>query len=529
MFLSGFLIVNTLQALLNQQTLQIGIMKTVGARSGQIASVYMALIFVFGVLAALIAMPLAYRVAFQRITPLAQRINFIFYGHRVVPQVLILQVGLALIVPQLAAIIPIWQGTRVSVQEALSGISQSHPPNRGWLDRRLSLIRRISRPLLISIRNTFRRKGRLILTLVTLSMGGAIFIATFNVQVSMADYIDQVSAYFLADVNLTLNQPYRIDEVQSLLGEVPSVAVVEGWGAARSEIILEDGSAGDTVQLLAPPADSQLVEPILLKGRWLLPGDENAIGLNERFMSSYPDLDIGDTVRLRVNGEESEWVVVGFFQLAGKSAGFLAYANYDYLSQLINLPKQAVTFRIVSTQPNMTQEQQETLGRTLEAHLRQRSIGIVDVTAGQFISNTAAIGFSTLNAFLLFLAVLTALVGSIGLAGTMSMNVMERTREIGVMRAVGASNGILMKMVITEGILIGLLSWLFGSLLALPISKLLTDSVSQAIFGMPSAFSLTRTGFILWLLAVIVLSVLASILPARNAARLTIREVLAYE
>lgn len=528
-FLSGFLIINTLQALLNQQIQQIGIMKTVGASRGQIASVYLALIFVFGVLAALLAMPLAYQVAFQRIPPLALQINFVFFGPRVLPQVLFLQVLIALLVPQLAAVLPIYQGVRTSVQEALSGINQSHPPTRGWFDRQLSRIRRISRPILIAIRNTFRSKGRLILTLITLSLGGAIFIASFNVQASMTDYIDLISRYFLADVNVTLDRPYRIDEMEPLLREVPGVARVEGWGSARTELVLEDGSIGDTIQLLAPPADSQLVEPILLKGRWLLPGDENAIGLNERFMSRYPDLEIGDTIRLRVNGKDSDWVVVGIFQLAGRSAGFLAYANYDYLSQLINLPNRALTFRIVSTQDDMTQEQQEALGRAIEDHLRKRHIGIIDITAGQYLSTTAAQGFSTLTAFLLFLAALTALVGSIGLAGTMSMNVMERTREIGVMRAIGASNGILMRMVLTEGLIIGMLSWLIGTLLAFPISKLLTESISQAIFGMSSAFSITSRGFILWLLAVIVLSTLASLIPARSAARLTIREVLAYE
>lgn len=528
-FLSGFLIVNTLQALLTQQTQQIGIMKTVGARRGQISTVYMALVFVFGLLAALVAVPLAYQVAFQRITPLAVEINFIFFGYRFLPEVVLLQVAIALLVPQMAAIIPILQGVRISVQEALSGLSQNHPPSRGWLDHQLSRLRRLSRPTLIAVRNTFRSKGRLILTLLTLSLGGAIFIAAFNVQSSMAAYIDQISRYFLADVNLTLDHPYRIDEMRRLLSEVPGVARVEGWGIASSQLVLEDGSVGETVQLLAPPADSQLVEPILLKGRWLIPGDENAIGLNERFMSRYPDLGIGDTIRLRVNGEDHVWVVVGFFQLAGRSSGFLAYANYDYLAKLIDLPGQAQTFRVVGTQKDMTQDQQEELGKAIEVHLRQRGIDIIDLTAGRSLSSTAAKGFATLTAFLLFLAVLTALVGSIGLAGAMSMNVLERTREIGVMRAIGASDSILRRMVVTEGIIIGMLSWLIGSILAFPISKLLTDQISQSIFGMPSAFSLTTTGFVLWLLVVAVLSVLASLLPARSAARLTIREVLAYE
>ena len=96
-----------------------------------------------------------------------------------------------------------------------------------------------------------------------------------------------------------------------------------------------------------------------------------------------------------------------------------------------------------------------------------------------------------LTAFLLFLAILTALVGSIGLAGTMSMNVMDRTREIGVMRAIGASDRILMKMVLIEGILIGVISYLLGALLSFPISKLMADGISLAVFDAPANFGMT--------------------------------------
>jgi putative ABC transport system permease protein len=83
--------------------------------------------------------------------------------------------------------------------------------------------------------------------------------------------------------------------------------------------------------------------------------------------------------------------------------------------------------------------------------------------------------------------------------------------------------------VIVEGLLIGMISWLLGSLLAFPISTLLSNSISLALFDAPSDFGFTPLGFLLWLAAAFVLSILASVLPAGNAARLTIREVLAYE
>jgi putative ABC transport system permease protein len=528
-FLSGFLITNTLQALLDQQVTQIGIMKTVGGRRIQISFVYMAFILVLGLLAFAIAVPSAYQISFGLMDFLSRKLNMVVQGHRLIPQVVVIQGLLALLVPQLAAFLPIWQGSGLSVKDALSGVARNVAVSNGWLDRQLARIRWLSRPMRISLRNVFRRKGRLVLTLVTLTMGGAVFIATFNVRVSLNQYVAQISHYFRADVNLTLNRPYRIAEIQNMLAGLPGIARVEGWAGARAEMILADGTSGESVAMLAPPADSDLVKPIVLQGRWIEPGDQNAIVLNDYFMTRYPQLKIGDTLRLKVNGDDKDFVVVGFFRFAGNVAGLLAYTNYDYLSQLVNQPNQAASFRIVADRQGMTNDQQLALAKTIEARLRIYNVDIKDVTTGFDMSSTAADGFNVLTGFLLFLATLTALVGSIGLAGTMSMNVMERTREIGVMRAIGASNRVLMNMVIVEGILIGMISWILGCILAFPMSKILSDTVSQAIFNSPSNLGLTPAGFTIWLAAVIVLSVLASVMPARSASRLTIREVLAYE
>ena len=127
------------------------------------------------------------------------------------------------------------------------------------------------------------------------------------------------------------------------------------------------------------------------------------------------------------------------------------------------------------------------------------------------------------------MAILIAVVGSIGLAGTMSLNVLERTREIGIIRAIGASDRAVMDLVMVEGLLIGLMSWGLGVLLALPVSSLMANAIILALFGATADFTFTPIGVILWLFVVVILSVLASVGPARNATRLTIREVLAYE
>jgi putative ABC transport system permease protein len=127
------------------------------------------------------------------------------------------------------------------------------------------------------------------------------------------------------------------------------------------------------------------------------------------------------------------------------------------------------------------------------------------------------------------MALLTALVGSIGLAGTMSMNVLERTREIGVMRAIGAHDQIVSRLVIIEGLIIGLLSFVLSVVVSFPITVLLSNVISQSVFNSPAELVFSAQGFGIWLALVVLLSIGASLLPARNATRLTIREVLAYE
>jgi putative ABC transport system permease protein len=111
----------------------------------------------------------------------------------------------------------------------------------------------------------------------------------------------------------------------------------------------------------------------------------------------------------------------------------------------------------------------------------------------------------------------------------MSLNVIERTREIGVMRAIGASDWAVRQIFVVEGALTAILSWAAGALIALPLSRLLSDQVGLLFIEVPLSYSFSLTSVLLWLVLAIVLGVLASLGPAWHASRLTVHEVLAYE
>ena len=172
------------------------------------------------------------------------------------------------------------------------------------------------------------------------------------------------------------------------------------------------------------------------------------------------------------------------------------------------------------------------LGRAttdLEAHLEQHGLHVSSTQTTAAEREEANALYGIIVSLMLVMAVLLAIVGGLGLMGTMSINVLERTREIGVLRAIGAPNRAVAWVFIGEGTAIGVLSWLLGSLLSLPLSKLLSDAVGQVMSGTPLSFSFSMAGVWLWLGIALLLSALARLIPARNASRWTVREVLAEE
>lgn len=546
LFLSSSLIANTISALLNQHLRHIGVMKLVGARRNQILTMYLVLIMAFSLIALLMAVPLGGQGAYALSAFAAEKLNFSLLGYRIVPLALVIQVIVGLAVPLLAGLGPVVTGSRVTVLKAISGetaLETDEKPRSGphrepaferfemWAAG--ALARRgihIPRPLLISLRNTFRRKGRLMLTLFTLTMGGAIFISVFNVRVTLFDFINTMNNYFRADVTLNFSQPYRLDKVRLAGIKAPHVTGVEGWGAASAEVLYDDKSVADNLIILAPPVDSQLVEwtPVSGRpaGRWLQPGDERAIAVSESILDKFPNLQPGQFLTLKLDGKEAQWKVVGIFKFFSQQ-GTIAYGTYEFISRLTHQANRSTTYRIVTDQHDGPY--QNKMAEELDSYFRKQGFHVSDARGGKASLSTAAESLDILVGFLLIMALLTASVGSMGLAGTMGMNVLERTREIGIMRSIGAVDREIMRTVIVEGVVIGSISWIMAVILSFPFTYLLSTIVSLAIFDSPIDVHFTFVGFLIWLVVVLILSALASVLPARNAARLTIREVLAYE
>jgi putative ABC transport system permease protein len=127
------------------------------------------------------------------------------------------------------------------------------------------------------------------------------------------------------------------------------------------------------------------------------------------------------------------------------------------------------------------------------------------------------------------MAILAASVGAVGLLSTFSINVYERRREIGVMRAIGATSKAVSGIYIAEGIIVGVMSWLLAAPLSYLASKFFSDAVGMATMEAPLEFRYSITGLLGWLALVAVIGAVASLWPARSATRVSVREALSYE
>ncbi len=528
--LSGFLVVNTVSALLMQQVRQIGIMKSIGAQRDQIVGMYLVMFLIFGGLSLLIAVPLGALGSWALTNFMANLVNFDITSHAIPPSVIAMEIGVGLIVPVLSAIVPVMASTRVTVREALDqyGLAQNRV-RQGWVDRLLSgsilLWGHVSRPLLLSLRNTFRRKNRLALTLLTLTLGGAIFIAIFSVRDSTFLTLDDALQYWKYDVGVNFQRSYRAGQIETEALAIPGVVKAEAWGFSGARRLRADDSESKNLVLIAPPAQTQMLQPVVLQGRWLMPDDENALVINTDLLKEEGDIRIGDTLRLKIEGRKSTWQVVGLVK--GLMAGPFAYANYPYFSMATRDAGRAASVQ-VQIQPNDL-DSQIRVAKALEEHYKSIGMRVTSVDKIAELRSMVQSQFNIIIVLLLVMAVLIGVVGGLGLMGTMSINVLERTREIGVMRAIGASDGAIFRIVLTEGVLIGLMSWAIGTLIALPLSQFLSDAVGRLLLQTPLNYSFSSGGAAMWFAIVAVVAAVASFLPARSASRLTVREVLAYE
>lgn len=522
--LSAVLVATSIAAILARQVREIGVMKTLGARTGQIAAHYALLIVLLGTAAVAVSFPVGVVGARGLLDMSARMLNLAIASRAIPWWVFVIQAAAGVLVPLMIAAIPIMRGSRVTVREAIDQHGVSQPALSNWWQSATARLAWMNRTALLAVRSAFRRRTRLALTLALLAAGGAMFMTAINISGGWERIVDRVYENRSYDVEIRLNAPAA---VAARIRQLPSVRIAEAWGYARAALwrpgqidvvrTYPDGSHG-SLAIMGPPAATQVVHFPLLAGRWLVPGDTDAVVLNHMAVSQTPGTRVGDPITLSLAGRPTRWRVVGIVEEVGSPG--IAYVTDTAFARVAGTVGKVRLLRVATAAESPAAR--TAIIRAIERQLAEEQVSVEEVIPLSVLRTAMGDHVAVLIRMLLAMAALMGTVGMLGLASTMGTSVLERTREIGVMKTIGATPRQIARLVVGEALFVGVLSWGVAAMAAVPLTALVGQMVGMLSFRVRLPLVVDVKTMAAWLALVAAGAAVATLLPARHASRLTV-------
>jgi putative ABC transport system permease protein len=522
-------------SLLAPQVRQIGVMKAIGARSGQIMQLYVALITAIGLLAVSIGLPLGIAAGRALAENTARTLNLELAGRSVPGWLYVVQVVVGVGLPLTAALLPIRAATRRPVRETLSDFGAWLPvAGPGRLVSRISRLVGGGIAFSLVLRNSVRRLSRLALTLGLLAMAGAMFMTSLNIKAAWQRNLTEAGAERHFDLEIHFTGAHPEAAVLSTVSAVAGVRRVEPWNAeaisvARPDIFrivrtYPDGGHG-SLQLQGVPRRSAFLSPVVIAGRWLDAVDADGAVINEQALPTFPGLQVGDRIHVVVRGRMADLRVIGIVREHLTQA--TVYTSSERLAEITAEAGLAGGVRVAleRTDERSAADVIAKIEHALDNSGFKVAQSISHAQLGKALGGHLFILIFTLVAT----SILMAVVGVMGLGSAMTIRVLERTREFAVMRVIGARAGTIRRGVIGEAVLIGVLSAVIALVLSAPLTLFVVWIVGIGSFGPALGTVLSGAAMPLWLAIVVTSAAAASAYPAWKASKLTIREALAYQ
>lgn len=534
LLLSAILVATLLNGLFVQQIPQIGMMKAVGARSSRLLKFYLLMTLIIAAASTALAIIPGLSIG-RAFAPLLLTLMGIDAASVVAPwwtYGVVIAAGVG--VPLLFSFASVIQTSRTTVREALDyhGVSRQGDIATRF-DAGLGRLKGVDRMVLMAFRNIFRRRARLLLSVGLLASAGAMFVGGMSTIAGLQASLDRQAALRRWDVEVRVasSDPASADEMAAIVAEVPGVTHVEGWNFLQTSLIppgqrysvtrtWPDQGHGSIFVTAIPPNSTLIDPPSLLEGRWLRPDETGAVVVTQTVLDDAAlDIHSGETIQLSLGDRFTNWQIVGIAKSEGGHGDglFITRAGLEIATRL----SQPNLLRVVTDHHD--EETRTAVAQAAQAALTEAG---VEVRSAESVSRSAAAGVGhMLPLIVVFSGLIIALmvVGFAGLASTMSTNVLERTREFGMMSAIGARASRVRRLVVLEGIFIALISGLVAVISA-PLVTLLMISY----LPMTGLFRISVPGVVIWVVMVIVGAALSTLAPASRAARLTVREALAY-
>jgi putative ABC transport system permease protein len=449
-------------------------------------------------------------------------------------QAVIFQVICALAAPLIAGLPPVLHGARITVRQAIASYGLGGDFRSGRLDRIIDAFgqRWLSTQYATALGNMFRHRGRLMLTQIVLITAGSAFLMVMSLNSSTAFTLDNLFGQRKYDTTIQFESNQRASRVAALAATVPGVDQAELRLVQAATLFVEGQlikEAGIGASLQGIPTGSDFYAPMIVAGRWFNPGENGRAVVMTRQTAEDNHVQVGDTVTLDLGPlGKDKWQVIGLYDPVFVG-GFNQDAIYAPLEALYQTTKKygqgsVLYVRTTSHEPEFTTAVTRQLKEMYERHGLKVAISETQADARQ----TNDWQFAIVIWMMLALSVIVALVGGLALMGALSIGVIERTKEIGVLRAVGARSRSILGIFVMEGMLQGLLSWFVAVPLSFLVSPALANALGNAMFGATLNYQYNWTAVLVWFVTVLIISIFASLLPARGATRISVRDSLAY-
>ncbi len=524
LILVSVVLATLLSAQLGRKTRELGMLKAIGASTGQLLALYAGLVVGLGVAAFAVALPLSRWGAAALASRVVAMMNLELVADAAPSGTTTLAI-LAVLVPLAVTLRPIWKAARRPVREALAQYGAAGEFLSPALTR-----------LPIPLRNALRRPARLAYSLTLLVVAGALVLAAANVQRGLTLVAEKVDRARRFDVEIRLHRPAPLASLAELAA-MPGLVRVESWSAIPIGLApktaereghpplppiplartYRDGGHG-LVQLLAPPAGSTALAPPISRGRWLHNAEDDAVVLSRSHPLAHA-VALGDRVELVVSGRLTRWRLVGVVEELAGAAAFVTPAAFRRVTGETGVN----VLRITTTSRNATARD----AAAMEARLVAAGLAVDYAMPTPELRAIIDDHVALVTRAIVTLASLLALVGFFALGAMTAIGVAERTREIGVLKTLGASSRKLAALFLGEALIIAAMSALLAFALSVPLTELVRSHV--ALGSLSPQFTLSAPAALVWLVSVLAGSALAAGIPARRAARLSVRAALSEQ